>query len=498
MSKPAAGTVLAITLDASSGIPLFQQLYLHIRDSILGGRLPPGSRLPSSRILAGDLGVSRTTVLTAFDQLTAEGYLEGHVGSGTRVVTALPETLLRTDPTSVTPRLSVVGSHLRERLSRRWLNPSPLEAPALRPLQPGNPDLTAFPRHVWTRLTAKHWRSAPDALLGYGDSMGYQPLRCAIADYAQRIRGVRCRPEQVVIVGGSQQALYLCGQVLLTHGDVVWMEDPGYPGARAVFAAAHGTVIPVPVDGEGLVVAARRPRDRPAPQLVYVTPSHQCPLGITMSLSRRLELLDLASRAGAWIIEDDYDSEYRYFSKPVPSLQSLDVNGRVVYVGTFSKTLLPALRIGYLILPEPVVETFVRARAVMDWQHATVEQVVLADFITEGWLERHIRQTRLRYLERQQALVDAIRDEMPDLLEAVPSGAGMYLVAWLRGGLTDTAAATMANAAGVSVGTLSRFSVRPRRREGLVLGYGPYDVGQIRAAVKTLSRALRGARSAAR
>ena len=497
VSKPAAGTVLAIRLDASSEIPLFQQLYSDIRDSILGGRLPPGSRLPSSRILSVDLGVSRTTVLTAFEQLTAEGYLEGRVGSGTRVVTTLPETLLRTDPGPVS-RLSLVGSHLRDRLSRRWLNPAPLEAPALRPLQPGNPDLTAFPRHVWTRLTAKHWRSAPPALLGYGDAMGYQPLRAAIADYAQRIRGVRCRPDQVAIVGGSQQALYLCGQVLLTPGDVVWMEDPGYPGARSVFAAANGTVVPVPVDAEGLVVAARGRKNRPVPQLVYVTPSHQCPLGITMSLSRRLELLELASGAGAWIVEDDYDSEYRYFSKPVPSLQSLDANGRVVYVGTFSKTLLPALRIGYLILPEPLVETFVRARAVMDWQHAMVEQVVLADFITQGWLERHIRQTRLRYLERQQALVDAIRDEVPDLLEAAPSGAGMYLIAWLRDGLTDSAVAKSADAAGISVGTLSRFCIRPLRRDGLVLGYGAYDVGQIRAAVKTLSRALRGAKTAAR
>jgi len=179
-------------------------------------------------------------------------------------------------------------------------------------------------------------------------------------------------------------------------------------------------------------------------------------------------------------------------------LQSLDANGRVVYVGTFSKTLLPALRIGYLILPEPLVETFVRARAVMDWQHAMVEQVVLADFITQGWLERHIRQTRLRYLERQQALVDAIRDEVPDLLEAAPSGAGMYLIAWLRDGLTDSAVAKSADAAGISVGTLSRFCIRPLRRDGLVLGYGAYDVGQIRAAVKTLSRALRGAKTAAR
>lgn len=483
--------MLAITLNASSDVPLFHQLYTHIRDAILDGTLHAGRRLPSSRTLATDLGLSRTTILGAFDQLTAEGFIEGRVGSGTRVVTRLPDTLFQRDRHPAPARLSVT-SRLADRLRQRWVNPLPLQAPHLRPLHPSNPDVSAFPRHVWARLTAKHWRSASPALLGYGDSMGYEPLRAAIADYAQRIRAVRCRPEQVLIVGGSQQALYLCAHVLLAHGDIAWIEDPGYPGAYSALESAAGTIVPVPVDDQGLVVSSRGRKARPAPQLVYVTPSHQCPLGITMSLSRRLELLELASRSGAWILEDDYDSEYRYFSRPIASLQGLDANGRVVYVGTFSKTLLPALRLGYLILPDPLIDTFLRARAAMDRQQASIEQAVLADFIGQGYLERHIRQTRHRYHERQQALVDAVRGEMPDLLEPSPSETGMYLVAWLKDGLDEMTATNAARAAGVLVLPLSQFSMRRFKRDGLVLGYGAYDVSHIRTAVRTLSRALHG------
>ncbi len=493
VSKPVAGTMLSITLNRSSEIPLFHQLYSNLRDSILGGRLPPGSRLPSSRTLAADLAISRTTVLTAFDQLTAEGYLEGRVGAGTQVAATLPETLLRADVRPTSARLSAINAALGGSQRRRWLPPLfSTQPPVHRPFQAGNPDLTVFPRNVWARLMARHWRHAPTSLLGYGDAAGVLPLRAAIAEYAHRVRGVRCRPEQVMVVNGSQQALYLCGQVLLTPNDLAWMEDPGYPGARAAFAAAGATIIPVPIDDEGLVVERRRTKERPHPRLVYVTPSHQCPLGVAMSLSRRLQLLDFASRAGAWIVEDDYDSEYRYFSRPLASLQSLDTTERVVYIGTFSKTLLPALRLGYVILPESLVEIFSKARAVIDRQPGSVEQLALADFIAQGWLERHIRQTRLRYLERQEVLVESIRDAMPELLEVAPEGAGMYLTGWLREGINDAAAARAADAAGVTVIPLSRCFIGPARRDGLVLGYGPYDANQIRTAVASLARALRG------
>jgi GntR family transcriptional regulator/MocR family aminotransferase len=484
--------MLSITLSPSSGVPLFHQLYSHIRDAILCGRLRAGSRLPSSRTLASDLAVSRTTVLNAFDQLTAEGFLESRVGAGTRVAATLPEPLLRPDGARAIPSIVSIPMPAAARL-RRFEPVFPLEPVTPRPFQAGNPDLSTFPRRVWARLAAKHWRHAPAVLLGYGDARGLPQLRAAIADYAHRIRGVRCQPEQVLILGGSQQALYLCGQVLLARNDVVWMEDPGYPGARAVFKAADTRVVAVPVDEQGLVVTGRRAGNRPIPQLVYVTPSHQCPLGVAMSLSRRLELLEFATRVGAWIIEDDYDSEYRYFGRPLASLQSLDATGCVVYVGTLSKTLLPALRVGYVIVPEALVDAFAQARAVIDRQPGGgVEQLVLADFIAQGWLERHIRQNRVRYLERQQVLVDSIRQEMPDLLEISPTGAGIYLTGWLKEGISDLTAAKIADAAGVTVVPLSRLFVGSARRDGLVLGYGAYEIDQIRRGIRTLSQALRG------
>ena len=270
------------------------------------------------------------------------------------------------------------------------------------------------------------------------------------------------------------------------------MEDPGYPLARAAFLSVGARVAPVGIDQEGLVVSALIKR-RLRPRLVYVTPSHQCPLGMAMSLSRRLQLIDFAHRMNAWILEDDYLSEYRYFSRPLPALQSLDANGRVIYIGTVSKTLIPALRIGYVILPDPLLDVFVKARLAMGARPSTVDQAALAEFISEGWLERHIRQTRVRYMERQQCLIDAIREEMPDLLDVSPAGAGQYLVAYLKNGMTSTTAARVAEIHNVGTVPLSMFSLRPVKPDGLMLGYGAYTAGQIRAAVKQLSSALREA-----
>jgi GntR family transcriptional regulator/MocR family aminotransferase len=493
MSKLVAGTMLSIPLDSSSHVPLFQQLYNQIRDGILGGRIPPGRRLPSSRTLADDLAVSRTTILSAFDQLVAEGYLEGRVGSGMRVVSTLPDTTMVAMPRTLSPKQSPRDDkRLSRRSTQRWPATLPHETVRARPLWPGNPDLTAFPREIWSRLIAKHWRNVPHSLLGYGDPMGYRPLRSAIADYVTRTRGVRCDASHVLVVKGSQQALHLCSQILLDVGDVAAMEDPGYLGARAAFLSVGARVAPVEVDQEGLVVSALAKR-RLRPRLVYVTPSHQCPLGMPMSLSRRLQLIDFAHRMNAWILEDDYLSEYRYFSRPLPALQSHDANGRVIYIGTVSKTLIPALRIGYVVLPDPLLDVFVRARVAMDRQPSPVDQAALAEFVSEGLLERHIRQTRVRYMERQQCLIDAIREETPDLLNVSPAGAGMYLVGYLKNGLASTIAARVAETHGVGAVPLSMFSLRPFKQDGLILGYGAYTLGQIRLAVKQLSSALREA-----
>jgi len=469
MPKPITGTMFTINLDLSSGTPLFKQLYELIRNDILEGRLRAATRLPASRTLATDVGVSRTTVVNAFDQLRAEGYLQGKVGSGTRVVSTLPETTMSAAPPSASVRQPLpLDARIAYSIRRRWPDIIATETSTARPLRPGNPDLNAFPRDLWARLTAKYWHNAHPALLGYGDPRGYQPFRAAIADYVRRVRGVRCDERQVLVVAGSQQALHLCAQVLLERGDVAWMEDPGYPGARAALMSVGARLVPRPVDGEGLVLETRKLTSTSRPRLVYVTPSHQCPLGVVMSVTRRLELLDFAVRTKAWIVEDDYDSEYRYFTRPVAALQSLDRRDRVIYVGTVSKTLIPALRIGYLILPESLLEAFTRARRAMDRQPAIADQAVLAEVVSEGWLEKHIRQTRIRYLERQRVLVNAIQSEMPDLLDAPASDAGMYLVAYLKNRITNVDAARRAAANGVDLVPLSAILARAfnERRTG--------------------------------
>ena len=489
MAKRPTGTLLEIEISFSGNEPLHRQVYLAIKNAILHGRLRPGARLPSTRIIAGDLGLSRTTVLNAFDQLYAEGYVEGKVGSGTRVASCIPGDL---QELAVRTQARLGKSHIGPKISQRarldsTTDLSFLRTPA-RPLRPGQPEVRLFPLELWSRLAAKHWRRAtrdPE----HADSLGYRPLRQAICDYIAKLRGVRCEPEQVLIVGGAQQALYLCAHTLLDAGEAAWIEDPGYPRARAAFLSAGLKIVPVPVDSEGLVLSAGKKKN-PAPKLVFVTPSFQCPLGSMLSLSRRFELLGLANENNTWILEDDYFSEYRYGSSPVASLQSLDRDERVIYIGNFSKSIVPSLRIGYIVLPSTLVEVFKRIRSTMGRQPPGVDQAVLAEFISEGHLERHIRTTLRTYRERQEALVDAIRREGNGLLETSPTGIGMYLVAWLKPGVDDQAAAKAAAAHGVDAIPLSAFSIVPLQRHGLVLGYSAYEVEHIRLAVKRLCSAL--------
>jgi len=360
--------------------------------------------------------------------------------------------------------------------------------PPSRPLRPGQPELGIFPREIWARLAAKHWRRAnrdPEHI----DSLGYRPLRQAVCDLVGRLRGVHCNPDQVLITCGAQQALYLVACTLLDPGEPVWMEDPGYPRARAAFISAGLKVIPVPVDSEGLVVSVGKERD-PKPRLVFVTPSFQCPLGALMSLERRFELLQMAKEKKAWIIEDDYFSEYRYGKDPIASLQSIDGNQRVIYIGNFSKSIAPSLRIGYMVLPSVLVDAFKNVRSTMSRQPPGVEQAILAEFIREGHLERHLRATLRVYRERQEALVDAIKEYGRGLLEVVPGGTGMYLVAWLRPRIDDQSVARMAARHGVDTVPLSTFCIKPLRRKGLVLGYSAYEGNRIRKAVKELCSAL--------
>ena len=490
MAKRTTGTLLDVDLNFSQGEPLHRQLYRAIKTAILNGKLPPSARLPSTRLLAQDLGVSRTTALSAFDQLSSEGYLEGKIGSGTRVASDIPGDL-KQQFANLRSRSAVHGPSLRQisdrARARSLIDLSFLRTPT-RPLRPGEPELGLFPFELWARLAAKHWRRVsrdPEHV----DSLGYRPLRQAICDYIAKMRSVRCEPDQVLIVGGAQQALYLCAHTLLDVGEVAWMEDPGYPRARAAFQGAGLKIIPVPVDSEGLVLsdAARR---KPAPRLVYVTPSFQCPLGCMMTLSRRFELLRLASEKNAWVLEDDYFSEYGYGTRPAASLQSLDQKDRVIYIGNFSKSIVPSLRIGYLVLPPGLVEDFKRVRSLMSRQPPGTDQAVLAEFIREGHLERHIRATLRIYRERQEALIGAIKNEAHGVLETFPSRTGMYLIAWLNPGVDDRAVAKAATDYGVDVIPLSAFSIIPARRRGLVLGYSGYEPNRICSAVKRLSFVL--------
>jgi GntR family transcriptional regulator / MocR family aminotransferase len=489
MARQPAGALLNVVLDARSKTPLHRQIYDGVRHAILSGRLAAGTRLASTRSTAADLDVSRTTVTSAFAQLMAEGYVVGRIGSGTRVSNALPEKTISTRAA----RVGSPGSGARPTFSSHSrLYGSGLRAPLppVRPFWPGNPSVEAFPVREWARLVARQWRSTAACQLQYGDPLGDAALRTAIAAYVARARGVRCEREQVMIVSGAQQAFFLCAQLLLDSDDAVWMEEPGYPFARLALQSTGARMVPVPVDADGLNVMSGRTLE-PKPKLVYVTPSHQCPLGVAMSVARRLELLQFVDNANAWVIEDDYDSEYRYRSRPLPALQSLDRDGRVIYVGSFSKTLLPCLRLGFLVLPRRLTEMFARARAVIDRHPPTVEQAVLAAFINEGAFDRHVRRMRAMYLERRDVLMKALRDQMRNDIQVAARDAGLYVVAWLQHGLAEKAIVAATAARGVDTLPVSTFYQRPPDRVGLVLGYGGYSPEAIRQGVQRLSDAVR-------
>jgi len=363
----------------------------------------------------------------------------------------------------------------------------------MRAFRPGTPALDAFPSELWSRLLARRWRNPPRELLSYSLSAGYQPLREAIASYLGAARAVLCEAEQVIIVAGAQQALDLVARLLLNPNDAAWIEDPGYLGTRAAFVGAGARLVPVPIDKEGLDVTAGA-RAAPDARLAYVSPSHQYPLGVTMSLARRLALLEWASRSGAWIIEDDYDSEYRYRGRPLAALQGLDKEGRVIYLGTFSKVLFPSLRIGYIVAPPDLVDAFAAARGVLSRFTPSMDQAVITDFINDGHFARHIRRMRTLYAERQAVLVETARRELDGLLEVNPHDAGIHLVAWLADGADDLKLSEAASDAGVEAQALSSFSVKHRMRAGLLMGYAGYDERQIRVGVRKLATAFQGMR----
>jgi GntR family transcriptional regulator/MocR family aminotransferase len=485
-----------ITLDDKSDAPFYRQIYETIRCSILSGGLPSGRQLPASRLLAKQLGVSRMTVVNAYEQLLAEGYLEGRIGAGTFVSAHLPEEFLQASgfkrlerqekPRPRKIKLSQYGASLAQN-SKDILRHH--GATALVPFQHGVAALDEFPFGVWAKIAQRWQKHPPSRVLSYGDSVGFQPLRDAVAAHLATARGVRCTPEQIIITNGTQQALDLITRILLSESEDVCLEDPGYIGVRDIFTATGATIVPVPIDDEGFDLQAARKRSRNA-RLIYVTPSHQFPLGVTMSLARRLGLLEWARERDAFVIEDDYNSEYRYAGRPLASLQGLDRDGRVIYVGTFSKTIFPALRLGYLVVPADLMDVFAAARALTDLHSPVIEQAVLAEFIAERHFARHIRRMRGMYEERQQTLVEEARKNLGDMLEVAPAKAGMHLIGWLPVGIGDRDVSLRAAEAGLNLAPVSAYCIEQNLRGGLLLGYTAYDEKHIKQGMKKLARVL--------
>jgi len=461
-------------------------IYSELRAAILSGRLKAGTRLPASRELAHRHGISRGTVVGVFERLQDEGYVACRVGCGTWV-TGGPNA----------ERAAGKAGQSRPEYLRRALAayelPRPyhgwIEHQDRQPFGMSEPALDVFPVQIWNRLVARRSRALRSWLHEKDDGRGYAPLREVISHYLGSSRGVQCTPEQIVIVSGTQQAVYLLARLLLRPGEPVWMEDPGYFGASIALRQAGATVVPVPVDEQGLSVAAGMQLCGDA-RGVFLTPAHQCPLGVTMAPSRRTELLRWASRAGAFVIEDDYDSEYRFRGRPVPALQGLDKKANVIFVGTFTKLLFPALRLGYVVLPPALVDVFVSLRRETDLRVLGFEQAVLHDFIAEGHLARHLRRTRSLYAARLRALQDGARRYLAGLIEISDIEAGLYTAAFLRNGMSSRRAESLAAAHGVEALALDRFALTCPDPKGLLLGFAAFDEGALRRGVIRLARAL--------
>jgi GntR family transcriptional regulator/MocR family aminotransferase len=485
---PKRTTTLPLTLALRpAGTGATRWLYDALRSEILEGRIRTGVRLPATRDLAAQYGLSRGTVVSAFDRLRAEGYVVQRTGSGTRVNTVLPQDLLRTPRAAARPAAErPPARHLTGFASRvslfRGYEPRSIHA-----FRDNQPALDLFPITVWARVAARRLRRASPALLVGTEPLGYPPLQHAVADYLRTSRGVRCEPGQVAIVSGVQEALDLVARLVLDPGDRVCLEEPGYIGAARVFESVGATIVPVPVDAQGITLGARPWRGA---RLAYVTPAHQFPLGLEMSLPRRLALLERARTAGTLIFEDDYDAEYRYSGRPVPALQGLDRHGVVLFSGTFSKVLFPSLRLGYLVVPPDLVDRVTAAKSVVSRHASLLDQAVLCDFIADGHFGRHLRRMREIYAERLGVLLREGRAHLEGLVEISDIEAGLQTVGWLANGMTDVAAQRAAAARGVEVTPISRYARTPLAREGLHLGFAAVDANEIRRGVRELSVAL--------
>ncbi len=492
MKKISTAVVPIIAIDRRNKRPLHRQIYEAYRYAILRGELRGGQQVPSTRLLAEELGLSRIPIIGAYEELLAEGYFETRIGAGTFVSRSLPENLTMCEQSS--PGLVAPNTKTRSTSHRSAAVPSIDRSPWIKgsgAFSIGQSAFEHFPIQIWSRLVSRYARNLRTTSLHYGITAGRADLRAALANYLRSARAVHCEPEQIMVVSGSQHALHIAAMALLDPGDKVWLEDPGYWLARRVLTLSGADIVPVPVDKEGLDVAkgiqlARRAR------LAFVTPSHQFPLGVTMSLSRRLQLLDWAQKSGSWIIEDDYDSEYRYESRPLASLQGLDPDARVIYVGTFSKVLFPSVRTGYMVVPPDLVERFLAVRQTIDVTQSDLQQAVLAEFISEGHFARHLRRMRNLYSERRALLEAHIRKWFEEEFEIIGDQSGMHLTLGLPKPFSDIEIANRAARQNVWTWPLSPNYYGSEVRQGLLLGFGGVAKEDIPRGVRQLRRVIEG------
>jgi GntR family transcriptional regulator/MocR family aminotransferase len=495
MAKRVATFELALS-PRDPHLSAYRWLYSALRAAILEGRLRPGARLPATRDLATQYRLARGTIVTSVEQLKSEGYVQARTGSGTFVSNTLPDELLqvaaRAKPNLPPQQQRNQPRKISAYAQRVHLFPNFAPRPT-RAFRPNLPALDLFPTTLWAQVAARRLRKVSTNFLMGCDPLGYLPLRHVVADYLNTSRGVNCTADQIAIVSGAQEAFDLVARIFLNPGDRVCMENPGYIGAATVFQSVGAKISYVPLDEEGMKLRANTLRHA---RLVYVTPGHQFPLGITMSLARRLQILESARKSGALILEDDYDSEFRYAGRPVPALQGLDRCGLVVFTGSFSKVLFPSLRLGYLVLPTDLADR-VSATLSITRRHAPLmEQAVLCDFITAGHFGRHLRRMRQIYAERLNVLLHSAGQNLSGLLEISGIEAGLQTVGWLQRGINADSAAAAAAQRNVEVTPLSVYSHGNTAATGLQLGFAAVDVKEIRRGVQDLAIALEAARKA--
>ncbi|MCP5084041.1 MAG: PLP-dependent aminotransferase family protein [Alphaproteobacteria bacterium] len=489
MSKSPGGVLLhRLGVDRGSTVPIYRQLDVALRKLILEGALRPAQKLPSSRELALELGVSRITVKSVYEQLVAEGYVEARTGAGTFVSRGLAEDAspnLRPPRRQAKPPGDEISDHAKIISSSK----ASVRHGKIEPFRPGVPALDLFPLRIWNRYLSDALTSSERQNLSYGHVSGSAALRAAISRHLADARSMEADPSQIVITSGGQQAFAMIAFVLLNQGDTVWYENPGHIAGRDLMRIMGARVAPVPIDCEGLDLDHAIKR-HPKPAVIFTTPSHQQPLGTTMSLVRRLALLNYAQENNAWIIEDDYDSEFRYRGRPLPALSALDTERRVLYVGTFSKSMFASMRLGYIVVPPGLVDTFAKARNLLGQSSSTVVENAMACFMDDGRFVEHIRKMRRAYRDRRDSLYECLKQDCADHFDLRPTDAGMHLLAWLKGGVDDQAAHRALLEAGIESLPLSVYAAEPIGQQALVLGFSGVSEKRIPTLVNRMSEAL--------